>query len=99
MRLSAFSGILTAALMLSNSGCSPWQAVEVDSYLDHPERAPIRVTTVYGDTYEGGVRNETTRDRLVMDLSDPDDSSKLSGMILSIPKEKVKRILRYVIIY
>ena len=60
MRLSAFSGILTAALMLSNSGCSPWQAVEVDSYLDHPERAPIRVTTVYGDTYEGGVRNETT---------------------------------------
>jgi hypothetical protein len=99
MRFIYRGWFLTIGLMLPVSGCSPWQTVNVSSFLEYPERGAIRVTTVYGDTYEGGVRDETTKERLVMELRDPSDNSRLSGIILSIPKEKVTQILRWVPIY
>jgi hypothetical protein len=91
--------------MLTAAGCSPWQTFRLKEYLERPDQikedAPfgIRVTTIYGDTYEGAVLKESDRDRLVMELHEPGSDAKWSGMVLSIPKDKVKAIQRYVLIY
>jgi len=75
----------------------------MNEYLQGPELigegGPIRVTTIYGDTYEGKGMKDSNRERLVMELGEPGSDSRLSGMILSIPKDKVKEIRKWVPIY
>ncbi|SRR5258708_7669850 len=91
---------LILPLMLAIAGCSPWQTLNLNEYLERPDLipkiGPIRVTTIYGETYEGGALKESDRERLVMELSEPGNDSKLSGIVVSIPKDKVKAILRWV---
>jgi hypothetical protein len=103
MRRFIHGYFLALGLMLAVTGCSPWQKLSMNEYLQGPELigqgGPIRVTTIYGDTYEGKGMKESNRERLVMELVEPGSNSKLSGMILSIPKDKIKEISQWVTIY
>ena len=105
MRSFPFSKLLPLCLVLAISGCSPWQTLELSDYLQSPnhikELAPdgIRVTTIYGELYEGMVSEESNAERLVVQLRRPGSERNLSGITISIPKAKVSAIQRWMRIF
>ena len=113
--------LLPACLIIGIAGCSPWQTLELETYLAEPEYIKDRgfygilVTTIFGDTYEGYVLEESDSERLVIEIKapipserpgghslsrdDPWRNHRRSGVVISIAKDEVKAIKVWTPIY
>jgi len=84
--------ILLVVVCQSLLGCSGWQEMSGDKY--YPAVGDFWIVTrVDGSIYEGRVQEQSTWEKLVLELVDK------SGVILTMPRSQIRRIQYYRPIY